>query len=366
MLASESVMEISWGPQHPMSGQIRFIVKTDGERVFEVKPDMGFNHRGLEKILEHRSFMQGVVPVERMCMADAANMGLAYIRAIEELVGIDPPKRAQYIRTILCEMSRINSHLYGFGLMAEACGGYPAVFLWTVADRELFLDLCEMLTGARWSHSFFCPGGVLRDLPTGFKDKALKVLDYFERRLEIYKDAWLENVVFEARSRNLGILRAEDALKLGATGPSLRGSGVAIDMRKEEGYDAYGEIDFKVITQPEGDSYARTMVRYLEMVESVKIIRQALESIPEGPIRVRAPLKPKFDESYVRVESARGELAFHMMAGRTDIPYRVKINPPTFRNLYVISRLPKLTEILTADIPVVIYSFDPWYLDADR
>ncbi|MFQ6081153.1 MAG: NADH-quinone oxidoreductase subunit D [Candidatus Bathyarchaeia archaeon] len=364
--AGKETMLISWGPQHPISGQFRIILDTDGEKVLRLVPDLGFTHRGIEKILEKRTFTQGIVPVERLSMLDAANFGLAYVRAVEEIIGVEVPKRAQYIRTILCEISRINSHLYAFGLTAEAGGGYPAVFLWTVADRELFLDLAEMLVGARWSYSFFIPGGVRRDIPEGFKEKALKTLNYFNERLKIYRESWLENEIFKVRTQGVGLLSREEAVRLGATGPCLRGSGFPLDVRKDEPYEAYEEMDFNLITRPEGDAYARTVVRYLEMIESTKIIRQAIENIPKGPFRKRVPMRAPKGEAYTRVETARGEVGLHMITNESMMPYRVKINSPSLRNLYVLSKLPEVTDILVADVPVVLWSFDPWYLDADR
>ncbi len=364
--AKKEIMRISWGPQHPMSGQFRLLIDTDGENVFGLIPDIGFTHRGIEKILENRLYFQGVVPVERMVMADCANVGLGYVLAVEELLGVEAPRRAQFIRSILCEVSRINSHLYAYGLMAEGGGGYPAVFLWTVADREFWLELAEMLTGARWSYSFFVPGGVRNDLPKGFKEKALRVCDYFEKRLDVYRDVWTVNEVFVMRCKGVGVLSGDDAVRLGACGPSLRGSGVAFDVRRDEPYAAYGDVDFKVCTMPEGDSYARFVVRWLEMKESVRIIRQCVEEIPDGPIRVRVPNRVPKGEACGRVETGRGEMVFHVVSEGGLRPYRVKIISPTLRNLYVFSQLPKLGKVLFADVPIILYSFDPWYLDSDR
>ncbi len=351
-----------------MSGQIRILIDTDGERVFNIIPDMGFTHRGMEKMLEHRTFYKGIVPMERMVMADCANIGLSYILAAEEALGVEAPLRAQYIRTILCEISRINSHLYALGLMAESAGGYPAIFLWTTGDREPFLDLAEMLTGARWSYSFFVPGGVREDLPNGFKEKALEVCDYFDKRLETYRKTWLENTIFESRSRGVGVLKREAAVRLGAAGPTLRASGVPLDVRKNEPYAAYGEIDFEVATQKGGDSYDRLMVRNIEMIESVKIIRQAVKNIPEGPIKARVSFRAKAPEgeAYSRVETARGEIGVHVVTDGGETPYRVKISSPSLRNLFVFFQMPKLGEVLLADVPVILYSLDPWYLDSDR
>lgn len=336
-IEKEKNMLISWGPQHPISGQFRVILETDGENVSKLIPDVGFTYRGVEKILEKRTFVQGIVPVERLSMLDASNFALAYVRAVENIMEVDVPERARYIRTILCEISRINSHLYAFGLAAESAGGYPAVFLWTVADRELFLDLAEMLVGARWSYSFFIPGGVRRDVPDGFEKRALETLNYFEERLKVYRESWLENEVFKVRTKNVGTLPRQDAIRLGATGPCLRGSGVPLDVRKDEPYEAYDKINFNLITQPEGDSYARIMVRYLEMIESARIIRQAVENIPSGPFRKMVPMRAPKGEAYTRVETARGEVGVHMITDGSTKPYRVKVNSPSLRNLYVFS-----------------------------
>ena len=386
MSEETELMRISWGPQHPMSGQFRLILETDGERVTKIIPDLGFTHRGIEKILEFRNFVQGIVPIERLSMLDAANFNLAYVRAVEELADIEVPERAKYIRTILCEISRINSHLYAFGLVAEAAGGYPAVFLWTVADREPLLDLAEMLTGARWSYSFFVPGGVRADIPKGFKERCLETLRYLENRIAKYKECWLDNKVFKARTVGVAYLSPKDAIRLGAVGPNLRSSGVPMDLRKDEPYEAYGEVDFEMVVLKEGDCYARLLARYLEIVESIKIIRQAVQNMPEGPIiSLPKPMKKKTEtlqdllrlaavgrftvpkgEAFARVESARAEVDVHMITDGSAKPYRVKIISPTFRNLYVLSRLPEIEHIRVADVPVILYSFDPWYLDADR
>ena len=365
---SSEVMRISWGPQHPMSGQTRILIDTDGERVTNLTADIGFTHRGIEKILENRTFLQGLIPMDRMVMADTANISMGYVAAIEEALGIEAPPRAQYLRSMLCEMSRINSHLYAFGLMAEAGGGYPAVFLWSTVDREIILDLQEMLTGARWSYSYSIPGGVRADIPKGFKEKALEAVNYLRGRFEQYWEAWIENTLFEMRSRNVGILKAEDAITLGAAGPVLRGSGVPLDVRKDEPYAAYGELDFKVVTKEACDSLARLIVRAKEMEQSLNIIEQAVEELPPGPVRKVVSLfaRPKPGEYYSRVETARGEMGIHLITDGNMQPYRVKISSPTLRNLWVFEQMPKLGEVLLADIPIILYSIDPWYLDCDR
>ena len=362
------IMRISWGPQHPMSGQTRILLDLDGEKVHRIIADLGFTHRGIEKILENRTFLQGIIPMERMVMADTPNIGLGYVTAIEEALGIEVPERANWIRSMVCEMARINSHLYAFGLQAESTGYFPAVFLWTTVDRTIILDLFEELTGARWSLNFFMPGGVHHDLPEGFEDKAIEGVKYLRRRFEDYWVAIVENVTFEMRCDNVGILKPEDAIRLGATGPVMRGSGLPIDVRKDEPYAAYEDLNFEVITESACDSMARTKVRFREIGQALNMIEQVANEIPGGPIKAKAPLfaRAKAGEVLSRVESSRGELGVHLFTDGGMNPYRVKLNSPSLRNMYVFERLAELDEILMADIPVLINSIDPWYLDSDR
>lgn len=362
------VMRISWGPQHPMSGQTRILLDVDGERVHRIIADLGFTHRGIEKILENRTFFSGIIPVDRMAMVDTANMSIGYVTAIEKTAGIEVPERAKWIRTLVCEMSRINSHLYAFGLQAESTGYFPAVFLWTTVDREILLDLFEELTGARWSFNHFFPGGVHQDLPDGFREKVLKAVKYLRGRFKDYWGAMVENPLFENRCDGVAILEPKDALRLGATGPVLRGSGIDIDMRRDEPYDAYGDLEWEVITEDACDVMARTKVRFHEIGQALNIMEQIAQSIPDGPVkgRVNAFMRVPEGECISRVEAGRGELGFHLFTNGTGNPYRVKITSPTLRNMYVFERLAELNEVFIADIPVIINSIDPWYLDSDR
>ena len=362
------IMRVSWGPQHPMSGQTRILLDVDGEVVHRLTADLGFTHRGIEKILENRTFLKGIIPIERMVMVDTANVGLCYVLAIEEALGVEAPERANWIRSMICELGRINSHLYAFGLQVESTGYFPAVFLWTTIDREVILDLQEQLTGARWSYNFFLPGGVHADLPEGFREKVIEGVEYLRRRFRQYWEAMVENAVFEMRNRGVAVLKREDAIRLGAAGPVLRGSGVEMDVRRDEPYAAYGDLDFKVITETESDALARLKVRFHEIEQSLNIIEQVANEIPGGPVKTRVPLfaRVKPGEVLSRVETPRGELGIHMFTDGGMNPYRVKINSPTLRNMYVFERLAELDEILVADIPVVINSIDPWYLDCDR
>ncbi len=360
------LFQVNMGPQHPISGQGRFIVITDGEIVYRIEMDIGYSHRGIEKILENRNFIQGIIPLERMVMLDTSNIVMGYVMAVEKLYDVEPPPRAQYIRTIIMEFNRIISHLYALGLFAESAGWNPAIFLWTTADREPILDILEMITGARWSYSFFIPGGVRADLPNGVKEKILTTLDYLENRVRVYEDAWIYNETFRMRTEGVGVLPRSKAIEWGAAGPNLRVSGVPYDTRKNEPYAAYGELDFKIVTHTAGDSYRRGWARVEEIKVSIDIIRQAIENMPEGRIRVALPPKPVEEEVLTRVESARGEINFYVYTEGRDNPYRVKISPASFRNFYVIEMLPTIQTIRFADVPPIIYSFDPWFLDADR
>ena len=360
------LFKLNIGPQHPISGQGRFIVLTDGELVYDIEVDIGYSHRGIEKILEYKNYIQAVVPLERMVMLDTSNILMGFVRAVEELYGVEPPPRANYIRTIINELNRISSHLYALGLYAESAGWNPAVFIWTTVDREPILDILEMITGARWSHSFFIPGGVRADLPNGIKERILDTMDFLERRLEVYEDAWIYNETFRMRTEGVGVLPRDKAIEWGAAGPSLRASGVKYDTRLNEPYSAYPELDFKIVTHTAGDAYARGWVRFEEIKVSIDLVRQAIENIPKGPVKKALPPRPVKQEALARAETARGEINFYIYTEGRDKPYRVKISPASFRNFFVIEQMPKIQEIKLADVPPLIYSFDPWFLDADR
>lgn len=360
-----SIMRVRWGPQHPVSGQWAFWLDVDGDIVVNMEPDIGYTHRGIEKVAENRTYIQNVPVVERTSVFDAGNIVFGYVQAVEELMGIEIPERAKYIRTIVGEMSRIVSHLYGLGLLAIAVG-FETMLMWFINDRELFLDLFEMLTGARITYSFFIPGGVLHDLPQGFYDEAMRRLDYFERRLKDYWKMFFLNRTFITRTRGVGVLKREDAIRLGVVGPNLRASGVEADVRKDEPYAAYDQIDFIIPTEKEGDAYARGGVRFHELEQSVSIIRQALQKIPDGKIRVKVPITPTppKGEAYSRVETARGEIGYYIISDGSNRPYRVKISAPSFRNLLAMPFLSR--NVPMADIPTIYLSLDLIPLDVDR
>ncbi len=354
---------ISWGPVHPASGQLRVLFDTDGEHLLGAKVDIGYVHRGIEKMAENRFFI-GVIPMlEKICILDASNYDLGYVRAVEEIHGVDVPERARYIRVFMCELNRITSHLYWTALMAAVTGFYT-ILMWAINDRELLLDLGAEYTGQRVSYIYIIPGGVRQDLPSGFKEKAFEFLDYFEQRLKILYDTFFTNKLFQMRTSGVGVLKKEDALRLGAAGPTLRGSGLKIDVRKDDPYEVYEEMDFKIPTGERGDAYDRCMVRFHEMEQSTKIMRQALESMPDGPVKVRVPWIAPKGEALSRVEAARGEADFYLLTQRGSKPYRLKISTPSFKNLYLFSHISR--GHLVADLPVLLFSLDPFPLDADR
>ncbi len=359
-----STLDVSVGPQHPGSGHCRILMRVDGDHIVSVDPDIGYVHRGCEKIAENRNYVSNIPHLERPNIADAIHMNWGYTLAVEELQGVEVPPRGKYIATIAAEMNRIMSHLYGFAIMQGVFAGHTTIFMWAFGDRDLFIELAEWLTGARLTYSFLPPGGPRRDLPSGFENRLTKLLDYFERRLPEYERIYFHNPLMIARCKGIGVLKREEAIKLGVAGPVLRASGVKYDVRKAEPYGAYGELDFEIPTFEEGDSYSRILLRYEEIKQSIRIIRQALEKIPKGPIARKAPLVAPEGEATGRVESSRGEIAYLVMGNNSDKPYRVKIMNGSFRNLIALPYL--VRNVHVADMPIIYGSLDYWPVEADR
>lgn len=362
--AQPSTLDVSVGPQHPGSGHCRILIRVDGDYIVSADPDIGYVHRGCEKIAEYRNYVSNIPHLERPNIADAIHLNWGYVLPIEELQGVEVPPRGKYISTIAAEMNRIMSHLYALAIMQGVFTGHTTIFMWAFGDRDLFIELAEMLTGARLTYSFLAPGGPRRDLPFGFEDRLLKLLDYFEKRLIEYDRIFFSNPSVVARTKGVGILKREEAVKLGVVGPVLRASGVKYDVRKVEPYGAYADLDFEIPTFEEGDSLARFLVRFEEMKQSVKIIRQALQKIPKGPIARKAPLVAPEGEATGRVESSRGEIAYMVMGDNSDKPYRVKIMNGSFRNLIALPFL--VRNVHVADMPAIYGSLDYWPVEADR
>ena len=359
-----STLDVSVGPQHPGSGHVRLLMRVDGDYVVSVDPDIGYVHRGCEKIAEYRTAVSNIPHLERPCIIDAIHLNWGYVLPIEELQGVVVPPRGQYISTIAAEMNRIMSHLYWLAINAGVFSGHTTIFMYAFGDRDLFIELAEMLTGARLTYSFLPPGGPRRDLPAEFQKRLTQLLDYFERRLVEYDRIFFSNPLVVARAKDVGVLKREEAIRLGVTGPVLRGSGVKYDVRKVEPYGAYADLEFDIPAFEEGDSYARFMIRFEEMKQSIRIIRQALEKLPQGPIARKAPLVIPEGEAIGRVESSRGELAYLVMGDNSDKPSRVKIMNGSFRNLVAMPYL--LRNVHIADLPIIYGGLDYWPVEADR
>jgi NADH-quinone oxidoreductase subunit D len=359
-----SVMDVSLGPQHPGSGHVRLLLRVDGDIIRSVDPDIGYVHRGVEKIAEYRNFVSNIPHLERPTIIDAIHLNWAYMRAVEELQGAELPERGLYVRTIAAEINRIHSHMYWMAIMAGIFSGHTTAFMWAFGDRELFLDLMEQLTGARLTYSFLVPGGVRRDIPKGFYERLLKTLEYLEDRLPQYDRMFFNNPIVKARTKGVGVLSKDEATKLGLVGPVLRASGVNYDVRRVEPYGVYDQMEFDIPVFDEGDCYSRFRARFMEWKQSIRILRQAIDRIPKGPIAVKAPLVAPRDEATGRVESSRGEISFFIVGQGSVKPYRVKMNPGSFRNLAAIPYL--IRDIHIGDLPVVYGSLDYWPVEADR
>lgn len=362
----DRLMTLSVGPQHPGSGHFRFTIKLDGDYIVFCDPDPGYVHRGEEKMSEYRNFIQNIPHLERPVIHDSTNITYSYSLAVEELCSIEVPRRGQFIRAIASELNRQVYTLYWLAIYGIFLG-HSTMFMWPMGDRELFIDLLEALTGARVTHAFNIPGGVRNDMPEGFKDRCLRQVAYFEKRLKEYEDIFYNNPLMRQRTEEVGILTKDDAISLGVAGSVLRASGVPLDIRKAEPYDIYNEVDFKVQYMKSGDSFARSMVPFLDMRESCHIIRQLLDKVPQsGEVRAKLQPNPKGPpgESYKRVESGRGALGYYIISDGTPRPYRVKISVASFRNLLALPFL--LVGSKLADMPSIYWSLNYWPVEADR
>ncbi len=358
---------LPFGPQHPGSGNFSLKLTTNGELVTKAEPQVGYLHRGFEKLMEYRTWYQNIMLVQRICVLDGGSYELGYSMAVEKLAGIEIPERAKYLRTIQAEFSRIQSHLLNLGLMGGATGFHTMQNI-TWGDREKILKLLDEMTGARIYHIYNPPGGVFRDIPDNFKDHTMKVITNFRKRLKEYDKVFIENPTFQARTLKLGVLPREVAIAHDITGPNLRASGVDFDIRRTIPYAAYEELDFEVPTFKEGDAYHRIVARRLEIEESFRIIEQALEKLPSGPIRAKfGSYKHKIPEGEAIsfIESARGELVYHLVSNGGNSPYRAKVRGPMFDAIVVL--LPKLlVGTYIADVPVIYWSLDNCPADHDR
>ncbi len=366
--AKGSDFDLYFGPAHSGSGNFGVKLKINGEQVVSAVSDPGYLHRGFEKLMEYRVPIQNAVISDRLCVLEALNWNLLHAEAVDELMGIDIPERAKYIRVIVAELSRIQSHIIWFGVLSIGIG-FDTGFKLAFGYRDYILDLFEMITGGRvYPTGYICPGGVRRDLPDGAEEKILQVLDKIEEMIDLEE---LENPVFKARLKGLAVLTLYDAIRLGATGPVIRASGMKTDVRKDEPYEVYDRFDFEIPVRYEGDAYARFLIGVEEMKQSIKIIKQALRDLPDGPVIDKKLKKPRpkgkipKGEVYVRNEVSRGEGAFYMISDGSGMPYRCKIRGPSFLHMIpVLEYLLKGVQI--ADVPAVYWSLNICPADLDR
>ena len=356
-------MLINMGPQHPSThGVLNVVLRTDGEIIGQIFPQLGYLHRGLEKIAEKLNYHQFMPYTDRIDYLASMNCNFAYAMTVEKLAGIEVPKRAEYIRVIMAEFNRIATHLMFFGTMGSEAGAVTPI-IYGFREREDIIDLFDMTCGQRLTYNYMRIGGVSEDLPKGFVEKARHFLDYFDGRVKEYNKLLSYNHIFIMRMAKVGVLPADLAINYGVTGPNLRGSGVKWDLRKNEPYSVYPEFDFDIpIGTGEmgtvGDAWDRYMVRMREIEQSVRIIRQALDKLPEGDFRAKVPriLKPPVGEVYVRAEKPRGELGFYLVSDATASPYRLKIRTGSFSNL---SALPAISRgMMISDFVMTMGSFD--------
>lgn len=382
-MAETKYMTINMGPQHPAThGVLRVVLELDGETIVKSVPHIGYLHRGIEKIMENRTYQQAQPLTDRLDYTSGMSNNLAYCLAVEKLLGIEIPKRAQYIRVMLSELQRIAAHLLWVSTHALDMGAMTVLF-YGFRERENCLKVLETVSGARLMPDYIRFGGLREELPDGFLGLAREFIDDLPRRIDEYETLLTENVIWKRRLKGVCPLSAEDAIGYGVTGPMLRASGVNYDVRKAYPYTSYEEFDFEIPLGTEGDIYDRYLVRLKEMRQSVRIVAQAIERLPEGPVKADAPeyvppekadvqsdmaalirhfkimangIRPPKGEAYASIESSKGELGFFIVSDGTEKPYRVRIRPPSFLNLGSISKM--IQGSLVADVVAAIGSAD--------
>jgi NADH-quinone oxidoreductase subunit D len=384
-------MTLSMGPQHPSThGVLRLDLRLDGELVIGCIPDIGYLHTGMEKLFEYKKYQQGIVITDRMDYLNPLGNNLAYVMAAEKLLGLEIPERAQVIRVLFCELQRIASHMVWLGTHALDIGAM-SVFFYCFRQREKILNLIEAASGGRMTPSYFRIGGLMMDLPAGFDRRCKQFLDDFPEALKTFDTLVTGNTLWQSRTKGIGIISREDAIDWGLTGPCLRGSGVDLDLRRDNPYTGYETYDFEIPVETDCDVWARFKVRMRELVESWKIVRQALERLKPGPIKADAPkvvlpdrddMRKHMDslihhflivaegfnippgEVYMPIEASKGELGVYMRSNGSAKPDRVHFRGPSFVNL---AALPLMSEgEMVADVVAIIGSLDIVLGEIDR
>ena len=363
------LLEVAMGPHHPSThGVFRMDVVLDGERVVKLKPVFGYLHRNHEKIAENTTYLGSMPYTDRLDYFCSLTNNWAYALAVEKLAGLQVPERAEYIRIITAELTRLQNHASLVGFLVQDMGASGTPLMYAFREREKILDLFEALTGARMMCNYMRFGGCRVDLPAGWLHQAQEVVDNFPRFVDEYEQLLSENEILLARTQGVGVLPKELAINASITGPMLRASGVNYDIRKVDRYGFYARFPFRVPLGDHGDIFDRYMMRILEMRESVKLLQQALKEIPEGPIidpkaKIRG-FRPKAGEAYGRIEAPKGELGFYLISDGSPNPYRYRIRPPSFINLTVLEDM-CLGQIV-ADVVIILGSVDIVLGEVDR
>ncbi len=387
----ENDMVLNMGPSHPAThGVLRLLLRLDGETVLACVPELGYLHRGYEKIAENETYYEFITHTDRLDYLQPMHNNVGYILAVEKLLGIEAPPRAQYIRTLVSELARISSHLVAAGVMAMDVGAMT-LLLWCFREREKLHDIFDLICGARFTTSYTRIGGVAQDVDGETLAAIRAFLEQLPDRISEAERLINRNRIFFDRCRGLGVISGDDAMAAGFTGPNLRASGVPFDLRRDKPYLVYDQLDFDVVTEREGDSYARYLLRLRELRESMKIARQCVEKMPAGPVHAHEPKKvlprkervytrmeelihdfmivnfgvnPPEGEVYHAIESSKGQLGFHIVSRGEGHPWRLKIRSPSFYNISVLPRL--LKGVLISDILAIVGSIDPVMGEADK
>jgi NADH-quinone oxidoreductase subunit D len=363
------LLEVSLGPQHPSThGVFRMNVALDGEIVRKLKPVFGYLHRNHEKIGENASYLAAMPYTDRLDYICSMTNNWAYALSVEKLAGIEVPERAEYLRVILAELTRLVNHVSLLGFLLSDMGAWGTPLMYAFRERERVLDLFEALSGSRMMCDYMRFGGCRVDLPPGWLEQTRKIVDGFPRFLDEFEELITGNEILMARTQEVGKLPAELAISAGITGPMLRACGVNYDIRKVDGYGIYPRFKFRVPLGEHGDTYDRLMMRVLELRESLAILKQAMDEIPEGPIqnpkvKLRA-FKPPLGEAYGRIEAPKGELGFYLVSDGTANPYRYRVRPPSFINLTILEDM--CLGHTVADVMVILGSVDIVMGEVDR
>jgi NADH-quinone oxidoreductase subunit C/D len=382
---------LNLGPQHPAThGVLRVVLELEGEKIIKATPDLGYLHRGVEKLCEGLTYQQIIPHTDRLDYICSMSNNFAYVRAVEKLLGVSIPERGEYVRTIIAEMQRIVGHLFWLGTQSLDIGAMT-IFFWTFREREVLLDLFERTCGARLTMNYFRVGGVNGDLKPEVIAPLRKFLADFPSKIDEYDRLLMNNRIWISRTKDVAVISAEDAVNFGLTGPTLRGSGVSYDVRKAEPYAAYGKVEWEVPLGTNGDTYDRYWVRMQEMKQSARIIQQCLDQLPEGPILTDVPqvvappkekvmqdmqslihhfiiftegFRPSKGEVYCATEAPKGELGFSIVSDGGPKPYRLKIRSPSFVHMGAFDHMAR--GYMIADIITIFGTYDIVMGECDR